>query len=190
MKEGKVVIFSAPSGSGKTTVVKHLLSVNPQLAFSVSATTRPCRGKEEHGKDYYFLSKEAFEQKVQTGDFIEYEEVYAGTFYGTLRSEVEKKWAEGKVVVFDVDVVGGLHLKKILGERALAIFVKPPSVEVLRQRLQARATDTPADVERRVEKSIQELKFESAFDMVLVNDVLEDALKEAEQMVQTFINPN
>lgn len=187
MKNGKVVIFSAPSGSGKTTVVKHLLAHDHRLAFSVSATTRSRRGNEIHGKDYYFLSKEAFEQKIAEGDFIEYEEVYAGTFYGTLRSDVESKWAQGKVVLFDVDVVGGLHLKKILGEQALAVFVKPPSVEVLKQRLVARATETEADVARRVEKSIHELKFESSFDVVLVNDVLEETFNKAEQLVNHFI---
>lgn len=187
MKNGKVVIFSAPSGSGKTTVVKHLLTMDNRLAFSVSATTRARRGNEVHGKDYYFLSKPEFEQKIAEGDFIEYEEVYAGTFYGTLRSDVESKWAQGKVVLFDVDVVGGLHLKKILGEQALAVFVKPPSVHVLKQRLVARATETEADVARRVEKSIHELKFESSFDVVLVNDVLEETLSKAEQIVNHFI---
>ncbi|MCC6685177.1 MAG: guanylate kinase, partial [Bacteroidia bacterium] len=150
MSTGKVIIFSAPSGSGKTTIVKHLLSTNSNLAFSVSATTRQPRPNEINGKDYYFLTNTDFLQRVQNNEFAEYEEVYPGTYYGTLRSEVERIWAEGKVVIFDVDVVGGLNLKRIWGRSALAVFVKPPSVAVLQNRLRARATETEQDLEKRI----------------------------------------
>src|SRR6188768_1725540 len=141
---GKALIFSAPSGSGKTTIVKHLLDTNPDLGFSISASTRDRRGRtEQNGKDYYFLSPEDFKNKIDSDEFIEWEEVYAGNFYGTLKSEIERIWKEGKNVIFDVDVKGGLNLKKYFGDKALAIFVKVPSVEILRQRLVDRATESP-----------------------------------------------
>ncbi len=187
MSTGKVIIFSAPSGSGKTTIVKHLLSTNSNLAFSVSATTRQPRPNEINGKDYYFLTKTDFLQRVQNNEFAEYEEVYPGTYYGTLRSEVERIWAEGKVVVFDVDVVGGLNLKRIWGRTALAVFVKPPSVAVLQNRLRARATETEQDLEKRINKALSELQFEPQFDVVLINDRLDETFEKAQQLLQDFL---
>ncbi|MBX7204912.1 MAG: guanylate kinase [Bacteroidia bacterium] len=187
MSTGKVIIFSAPSGSGKTTIVKHLLETNSNLAFSVSATTRKPRPGEVNGKDYYFLTNTDFLQRVQNNEFAEHEEVYPGTYYGTLRSEVERIWAIGKVVVFDVDVVGGLNLKRIWGSSALAVFVKPPSIEVLQNRLKARATETEQDLEKRVHKAISELKYEPKFDVVLINDRLEETFEKAHQLLQDFL---
>ncbi len=187
MSTGKVIIFSAPSGSGKTTIVKHLLSTNSNLAFSVSATTRQPRPNEINGKDYYFLTNTDFLQRVQNNEFAEYEEVYPGTYYGTLRSEVERIWAEGKVVIFDVDVVGGLNLKRIWGRSALAVFVKPPSVAVLQNRLRARATETEQDLEKRINKALSELQFEPQFDVVLINDRLDETFENAQQLLQDFL---
>lgn len=187
---GKVVIFCAPSGSGKTTIVKHLLKVNPSLQFSVSACTRQRREGETNGKDYYFLSQQAFKEKIEQGAFLEFEEVYGGNFYGTLKSEIDRIWSLGKVVIFDVDVEGGLNLKKYFGAQALAIFVKPPGVEVLEQRLRYRSTETEETLKMRVGKAVKELAYEHRFDKVLLNDVLEKALDEAEQMVNEFISPD
>lgn len=186
-KMNKVIIFCAPSGSGKTTIVKHLLNVNKQLAFSVSACTRAKRANEVHGKDYYFLTHEDFKNKLVHGEFLEYEEVYGGNFYGTLKSEIDRIWAEGKVVIFDVDVVGGLNLKKHFEEKALAIFVKPPSVEILAQRLKERSTETEETLQVRVGKAVLELAYESKFETVLVNEDLTIALAKAEQLVNDFI---
>jgi len=187
MSTGKVIIFSAPSGSGKTTIVKHLLHNNSNLAFSVSATTRQPRPGEVNGKDYYFLTNTNFLQRVQNNEFAEYEEVYPGTYYGTLHSEVERIWAMGKVVVFDVDVVGGLNLKRIWGNHALAVFVKSPSIAVLQNRLRARATETEQDLEKRIHKALSELQFEPRFDVVLINDRLEETFEKAQQLLQDFL---
>ena len=184
----KVVIFCAPSGSGKTTIVKHLLQVNPHLAFSVSACTRSKRANEEHGKDYYFLSHEEFKTRVDNHEFLEYEEVYGGNFYGTLKSEIDRIWASGKAVIFDVDVVGGLNIKKYFGDKALAIFVKPPSVEVLEERLRYRSTETEETLRTRVNKAVSELGFENKFEVVLLNEHLPTALAKAETLVTDFLN--
>jgi guanylate kinase len=187
MQEGKLVIFSAPSGAGKTTIVHHLLKQIPQLAFSVSATTRQKRGEEVHGKDYYFISKEDFLHRIAQKEFVEFEEVYKDNFYGTLRSEIERLWSEGKQVIFDIDVEGGLHLKKKFGHRALAVFVQPPSLEVLIERLHGRATDSPEKLKERIEKAEKELAYADKFDLILKNDDLKTACAEAEQLVSKFL---
>ena len=183
----KVVIFSAPSGSGKTTLVKHCLEVFPSLEFSISATTREPRGSEEHGKDYYFFSPEEFRQKISEDAFVEYEEVYRDKFYGTLKSEIERIWDSQKVVIFDVDVVGGLNLKKILGEKAMSVFIAPPSVDELEQRLINRDTDSEETIKTRINKAQEELEYKNQFDEVLVNDDLDKAKQEIEKLVQKFI---
>ena len=185
---GKLVIFSAPSGSGKTTIVRELLSRFPQFEFSVSATSRAPRGAERDGIDYFFLSPEAFRQAVREDRFVEWEEVYEGTCYGTLRSEVERIWAKGNVIVFDVDVIGGLNLKRIFGNDACAIFVMPPSIEVLRQRLVSRDTDAPEVIERRVAKAEFELTKASEFDRVVINDDLGTAVEEVSGILRQFLN--
>lgn len=185
---GKLLIFSAPSGAGKTTIVKHLLSkYGDKLAFSISATTRELRGDEVDGKDYYFISKEDFLHKVAKQEFIEFEEVYSGTFYGTLRAEVERIWALGKHVVFDIDVVGGLRLKSKFPNEALAIFVNPPSLEVLKTRLAGRGTDSEEKLQERYAKAELELSYSDKFDVVLNNFDLENAKVEAETLVFDFI---
>lgn len=186
-KLNKVVIFCAPSGSGKTTIVKHLLSVDNRLAFSVSACTRNKRANEEHGKDYYFLSHEEFKQRITNNEFLEYEEVYGGNFYGTLKSEVDRIWAMGKAVIFDVDVEGGLNIKKHFGDKALAVFVKPPSVEVLEQRLRYRSTETEETLRIRINKAVHELQYENKFEYVLLNENLEEALVVAENLITEFL---
>ena len=187
MDDKKLIIFSAPSGSGKTTIVKHLLNTNPNLGFSISACTRDKRGRnEEHGKDYYFLTPEEFKKRIDNEEFVEWEQVYPGAFYGTLKSEIERVWESGKHVVFDVDVKGGLSLKKYYGERALAIFVKCPSMEVLEERLRARNTDTEESISARLFKVKFEMSFEDKFDVTLVNNDLEEALKKAQQLVDVF----
>jgi len=186
-KLNKVVIFCAPSGSGKTTIVKHLLSVDNRLAFSVSACTRNKRASEEHGKDYYFLSHEEFKQRITNNEFLEYEEVYGGNFYGTLKSEVDRIWAMGKAVIFDVDVEGGLNIKKHFGDKALAVFVKPPSVEVLEQRLRYRSTETEETLRIRINKAVHELQYENKFEYVLLNENLEEALVVAENLITEFL---
>lgn len=183
----KVVIFSAPSGSGKTTLVKHCLEVFPSLEFSISATTREPRGSEGHGKDYYFFSPEEFRQKISEDAFVEYEEVYDNKFYGTLKSEIERIWGSQKVVIFDVDVVGGLNLKKILGEKAMSVFIAPPSVDELEKRLINRDTDSEEVIKTRVNKAQEELEYKNQFDEVLVNDDLDKAKQEIEKLVQNFI---
>lgn len=186
---GKLLIFSAPSGAGKTTIVKHLLSkYNDKLAFSISATTRELRGDEIDGKDYYFISKEDFLHKVAKQEFIEFEEVYSGTFYGTLRSEVERIWALGKHVIFDIDVVGGLRLKSKFPDEALSIFVNPPSLEILKARLSGRGTDSEEKLQERFAKAELELSYSDKFDVVLNNFELETAKAEAEKLVLDFIN--
>lgn len=187
MAEGKLIIFSAPSGSGKTTLVHHLLS-KPELklSFSVSATSRAKRPNETHGKDYYFLSADEFRKRIDADDFLEWEEVYTDQFYGTLRSEIDRIHAEGKTVMFDVDVVGGLNIKKQFGDDALAVFVKPPSIEELENRLRNRSTESEESLQKRVGKAAKEMEFANQFDVILVNDDLETAKAEAEKLVSDF----
>ncbi|MDK2978811.1 MAG: guanylate kinase [Bacteroidales bacterium] len=186
--EGKLFIFSAPSGSGKTTIVKKLLDENIGLEFSVSATNRPKRENEVHGKDYYFLSTNDFKQKIKKDEFVEWEEVYNNRFYGTLKSELKRIWEKGKHVVFDVDVVGGLNIKKKYPEKSLAIFIMPPNINVLEQRLRNRSTDSNKDIEIRVAKAKKELAFAHRFDMTILNEDLNQAVNEAKQAVINFIN--
>lgn len=188
MTQGKAIIFSAPSGAGKTTIVRHLLGISDlKLSFSVSATTRTKRPYEVDGKDYFFISTEEFIVKKNADEFVEWEEVYTNQFYGTLKSEIEKIWAEGRHVIFDLDVLGGLNLKKIFGDRALAVFVKPPSIESLRFRLRNRSTETAEKIAMRIAKAQHELSFESQFDAVIVNDILEEAFLQAETNVRAFL---
>lgn len=185
----KALIFSAPSGSGKTTIVRHLLQKFPNLSFSISATTRAPRGQEVNGNDYYFLSNETFDEKIAKGDLLEWEEVYEGLKYGTLNSEVDRIWAEGKVVVFDVDVIGGLNLKKKLGEKALAVFVKAPSLEIIADRLRSRNTDSDQALQMRIAKVQEELDQERHFDVTIVNDQLDVALQDTESQISKFLAP-
>ena len=186
--KNKVLIFSAPSGAGKSTIVNHLLKSFSNLEFSISATSRQLRGNEKDGVDYHFLSSQEFSTKVNNNEFIEWEEVYAGTCYGTLRSEVERIWAKGNIVVFDIDVVGGINVKKLFGDNAFSIFVQPPSVEELRKRLIGRATDSAEAIDKRILKAESELGYSNQFDVILINDVLEDALSEADKIIANFIN--
>lgn len=184
---GKAIIFSAPSGSGKTTIVRHLLNTNPDLGFSISASTRDKRGrKEEHGKDYYFLTPEEFKRKIDNDEFIEWEEVYEGNYYGTLKTEIQRIWDEGKNVIFDVDVKGGLALKKYFGDKALSIFVKVPSMEILEQRLRGRGTESHASLSQRLFKAKFEMTFADKFDVVLVNEDLDKSLAEAQRLYDAF----
>lgn len=184
---GKAIIFSAPSGSGKTTIVRHLLKTNSDLGFSISASTRDRRGRSEsNGVDYYFLTPEEFKSKIDNQEFIEWEEVYAGNFYGTLKSEIQRIWDSGKNVIFDVDVKGGINLKKYFGDRALSIFVKVPSIEVLTERLKVRATETEESLSRRLFKAKFEMSFQDKFDVVLVNEELEKSLAEAQRLYDNF----
>jgi guanylate kinase len=188
MPEGKLIIFSAPSGSGKTTLVRHLLSVMPdKLQFSISATSRPKRGVEEHGKDYLYLTIEEFKQKIKDDAFLEWEEVYPGTYYGTLKSEVERIWKLGKHVIFDIDVQGGLNLKHHFKQKALAVFVMPPSIKILEERLNSRQTDSPESIALRVEKAEKELQTAKLFDCFILNEHLEIACKEAEKLAVDFL---
>lgn len=184
---GKCIILSAPSGAGKTTIVRHLLGSGLGLAFSVSATTRPPRANERDGHDYHFLTESQFKARVLAGDLVEWEEVYPGRFYGTLRSEVDRIWAEGHHAIFDIDVIGGLRLKEIYQERALAIFVAPPSMEALEERLRSRGTETEASLRTRLDKARQEWSHAPSFDQVLVNDDLQRACTEAVQLVNRFL---
>ena len=184
----KVVIFSAPSGAGKSTIVNHLLGLHPELEFSISATSRAPRGQEQHGVEYYFFSADEFRQMISEDKFVEYEEVYAGSFYGTLRSEVERIWSKGHAIVFDIDVQGGVNLKRIFGDQALSVFIQAPSVDVLRERLIGRGTDTDEAIERRVAKAASEMEFAAGkFDYVLINDDLATAKAEAEKVVGDFL---
>ena len=184
----KVVIFSAPSGAGKSTVVNHLLGLHPELEFSISATSRAPRGQEQHGVEYYFFTSDEFRQMISEDKFVEYEEVYAGSFYGTLKSEVERIWAKGHTIIFDIDVQGGVNLKRIFGEQALSVFIQAPSVEILRERLVGRGTDTEEAIERRVAKAASEMEFAAGkFDYTLINDDLQTALAEAERVVGGFL---
>lgn len=184
---GKLIIFSAPSGSGKSTIINYLLTQNLNLAFSISATSRPPRGTERDGVEYFFLSPEEFRCRIAEGEFLEYEEVYHDRFYGTLKSQVEKQLAAGQNVVFDVDVVGGCNIKKFYGDRALSVFIQPPSVEELRKRLVGRGTDTPEVIEDRVAKAAYEMSFAPKFDKIIVNDDLETAKAEALEIITQFL---
>lgn len=186
--DGKLIIFSAPSGSGKSTIINYLLSCNLNLAFSISATSRPPRGEEQNGVEYFFLSPEEFKQRIANNEFLEYEEVYENRFYGTLKSQVEKQLSDGQNIVFDVDVVGGCNIKKYYGKRALSIFIQPPSIEELRKRLIGRGTDALDMIESRVAKATYELEFAAQFDEVIVNDNLEQAKEKTLQLVRNFLN--
>lgn len=185
---GKIIIFSAPSGSGKSTIIKEILQLNPNFQFSVSATSRSPRNGETDGTDYHFLSVDSFQAHINNNDFLEYEEVYQGVFYGTLKNEVELMRSKGQHVVFDVDVVGGCHIKKYFGNQALSIFIAPPSVDVLRKRLLLRNTDTPEGIDKRIQKATFELDYAKNFDVVVVNDVLEIALKQTINAIKKFLN--
>jgi guanylate kinase len=186
--EGRLIIFSAPSGAGKTTIVKHLLTkYQDRIAFSISASTREPRSNELDGKDYYFITKEEFLHRIAKKEFVEFEEVYSGTFYGTLRSEIQRIWDSGKAVIFDIDVIGGLHLKRKFKEQALAIFVQAPDMETLVERLRGRGTDSEEKLKERIEKAEKESSFSDEFDVILRNDNLEEACAEAEQMLLNFL---
>lgn len=185
--EGKLVIISAPSGAGKTTIVKHLLNSGLNLAFSVSATTRKLRGNEIEGKDYYFISVQEFKKRIENSEFVEWEEVYKDLLYGTLKSELERIWANGNHVLFDLDVRGGINLKKIFGTRSIAIFIMPPSVEELASRLIKRATDSPELIKMRVDKAREELELANQFDTVIINHQLDKAKEEAHKIVSSFL---
>lgn len=188
MKQGKLIVFSAPSGSGKTTIVRHLLEIDElNLAFSVSAASRAPRGEEVHGKDYYFMSIEEFKKHIKNEDFLEWEEVYRDNFYGTLKSEVERLWAMGKNVIFDIDVSGGLRIKKKFPEQTLAVFVKPPSVDELKKRLKKRSTESDDKINMRIAKASAELATAPQFDIIIKNYDLEVAKKEAYEIVKKFI---
>ncbi len=188
MADGKLIVFSAPSGSGKTTIVKYLLAQEElKLDFSISATSREPRGAEVHGKDYYFLSLEDFKKKIKNDEFLEWEEVYRDNFYGTLKSEVERIWAKGKNVIFDIDVVGGLDIKHIYPEKTLAVFVKPPSIEELKIRLKKRQTESPDKINMRVAKASIELATAPQFDHIIINNDLNTALEEAYTLVSDFV---
>ena len=184
----KVIIFSAPSGSGKTTLVKHCLQHFPELEFSISCTTRNPRGTEKDGVDFHFISPEKFRQKIWEEAFVEFEEVYEDKYYGTLKSEVNRIWNDGKTVIFDVDVKGGIALKNYFGEQALSIFIMPPSIQELERRLIARATEDAETIQTRVEKAEQEMTFQNEFDKILVNTDLETAKAEIEKLVSEFLN--
>lgn len=187
MANGKCIIVSAPSGAGKTTIVHHLLGRDLGLAFSVSATSRPKRGKEEDGKDYHFITAEEFRKRIDAGAFLEWEEVYPGRFYGTLRSEIDRIWRKGRHPIFDVDVVGGLRLKEIFGAKALSIFVSPPTIEALEQRLQLRGTETEESLRVRMGKAAEELSYSNKYDHVLINDDMDQACQEAYEAVRGFL---
>ncbi len=188
MSTGKLVIFSAPSGSGKSTIINYLLQKDFNLEFSISATSRAPRGTEQNGKEYYFLSPEEFRNKIKNNEFLEYEEVYTDCFYGTLKSEVERITEAGKNVIFDVDVVGGMNVKKHYGNRALAVFIAPPSIEELKNRLLHRNTDSLEMIEKRIDKAIFEISYSSQFDIVIVNDNLDKALAESEKVLKEFLS--
>lgn len=187
--QGKLIIFSAPSGSGKSTIINKLMSeYGLRGRFSISATSRKPRGSEQDGVEYYFLSEEDFRRRISEGDFLEYEEVYPGCFYGTLRSEVDRTLARGENVILDIDVQGGLNVKKIYGDRALTLFIQPPSIERLRERLERRGTDAPEVIERRLAKAETELSFAPKYDAVVVNDDLEEACRDAARVIEDFLS--
>ena len=184
----RAIIVSAPSGAGKTTLVRHLLARFPQLAFSVSATSRALRGREMHGREYYFLTRDEFEEQIRQNAFVEWEEVYRGVYYGTLKSELKKIWGRGDVVLFDVDVKGGLRLKELFGKEALSIFIQPPSLEVLHQRLQRRGLDSLESIQKRIEKAQEEMTYSVCFDIIIINEQLLDAKVCIEEAVIQFLN--
>jgi guanylate kinase len=185
--KGKLVIISAPSGAGKTTLVRHLLESGLNLAFSISATTRPPRGNEKDGIDYFFLPVEEFRKRIEKNEFAEWEEVYKDLFYGTLRSEIERIWGNGNHVIFDVDVKGGLNLKKIFREKAIALFIMPPSVDALERRLKGRGTDSQEKIKMRLDKAHEELKLADQFDEIIINDKLDKAKEEAVRIITGFL---
>lgn len=187
MAKGKLIIFSAPSGSGKSTIINYLMTQGLNMHFSISATSRAPRGTEQNGVEYFFLTPEEFRTKIDNDEFLEYEEVYANRFYGTLKAQVEKQLEEGQNVVFDVDVKGGVNIKKFYGERALSVFIQPPSVDELRRRLEGRATDTPEVINDRIARAEYELSFAPQFDTIVVNDDLETAKAEALQKIKDFL---
>ena len=189
MEQGKCIIVSAPSGAGKTTIVRYLLGCSLELDFSISATSRPKREQERDGHDYFFLTTEEFRARIAQDAFLEWEEVYPGRFYGTLRSEIERIWRAGHHPIFDVDVVGGVRLKEIFGERALSLFVSPPTIEALEQRLLLRGTETPESLRVRVDKASHELTFTVHYDQVVINDDMRQACEEACEAVRGFLNP-
>lgn len=186
--QGRLIIVSAPSGAGKTSIVKYVLDNIPQLAFSISATSRSKRENEQNGKDYYFLTADDFKRKLANDEFLEWQEVYPNQFYGTLKSEVERLWNEGKHVIFDVDVLGGLNIKKAFGKQALAVFIQPPTVEALRERLSGRGTENPESLKKRLDKAEYELSFAPQFDTIIINDVLATAQKEAVKKISDFLS--
>jgi guanylate kinase len=187
MKSGKLIIFSAPSGSGKSTIINAVLQKEFNLEFSISATSRAPRGDEKHGKEYYFLSTEEFRQKIKNDDLLEWEEVYPGTFYGTLKSEITRITAKGNNIIFDLDVVGGLNIKKMYGEEALSIFIQPPSLDILEKRLTSRGTDSPEKISERLAKAEEELSYADKFDTVIVNDDLNKAVRLTEEALRNFL---
>jgi len=187
---GKLLIFCAPSGSGKSTIVQHLLGLGLGLSFSISATSREPRPGEQDGRDYYFISPEQFRNKIMKEEFIEWEEVYPDQYYGTLRDEVDRIWERGMHAIFDIDVFGGMNLKKRYGSQAISVFIQPPSVGVLEQRLRARGTDGEESLKKRLDKAAYEMSFASEFDHILINEHLDLALKEAEELVRSFLNAN
>ncbi len=185
--DGKLIIFSAPSGSGKTTIVRHLISTGLNLEFSISATSRAKRITEEDGKDYYFLTAEKFREKIRHNEFVEWEEVYKDHYYGTLKSEIDRIWTKGSHVIFDVDVMGGISLKKIFGEQALSVFIMPPSIDKLRERLEGRGTDSSENIEMRIRKANEEINSSGEFDLIIINDKLEEACNKAILEVRSFL---
>jgi guanylate kinase len=188
MASNKVIIFSAPSGAGKSTIVNHILKLYPELEFSISATSRAPRGEEQHGKEYYFFSADEFREMIKEDKFVEYEEVYAGSFYGTLKSEVERIWAKGHTIIFDIDVKGGVNLKRIFGDNAMSVFIQAPSVDILRQRLIGRGTDSMETIGRRVAKAASEMEFAAGkFDYTIINEDIDKAFAEAEGLVGRFL---
>jgi len=187
MTPGKLIIFSAPSGAGKSTIINYLLGKDLNLAFSISATSRAPRGNEQHGKEYFFLSPEEFKKHIEANDFLEYEEVYQNRFYGTLKEQVEKQLAEGQNIIFDVDVVGGCNIKKVYGNRALSIFIQPPSLEELEKRLINRNTDSPEVIKSRIAKAEFEMGYAEKFDKIIINDDLEKAQEEALDAIKNFL---
>ena len=184
---GKLIIFSAPSGSGKSTIINYLLKQGLNLQFSISATSRPPRGTEQDGVEYFFLSPEEFKKRIANDEFVEYEEVYPDRFYGTLKSQVEKQLAEGQNIIFDVDVVGGCNIKRFYGDRALSVFIQPPSIEELRKRLEGRGTDSPETINSRITKAEFELSYAPKFDLIVVNDELEKAEAQALEAIRKFL---